>query len=119
MFGCYGALFWSWYSITVIALALFCGPDGRFHGILVLAYLAMLPAMGGGLKLAGAPALRFVDVGLITKDQAELVLSLASKIIGRPVTAESVTFSALNQPMLFWGLSGVPLLIPHFAFNRF
>lgn len=119
MLGCYGALFWSWYFISIVALALFCGPDWRLRGILVMGYLAMLPAMGVGLELAGAPALRFVDVGLIAKDQAELVLSFASKVLGRPVTAESVRFSALTQPILFWGLSGVPLLVPLFAFNRF
>jgi hypothetical protein len=71
------------------------------------------------LELAGAPTLPFADVGLMTKGKAVLLLSLASAVTGQPVTAEAVTFSPHSQPILFWGLSAAPVMIPFLAFNRF
>jgi hypothetical protein len=79
----------------------------------------MLPAIGVLLELAGAPRLPFADVGLMPKDEAVLLLSFASEVMGQPVTAESVTFSPHLQPVLFWSLSAAPVVIPFLAFNRF
>jgi hypothetical protein len=75
--------------------------------------------MGVLLQLVGAPALPLADVGLMPKDQADLLLALASSLTGQQVTAEAVTFSPLSQPILFWSLSAAPLMIPFVAFNRF
>ena len=119
MLGCYAAVFWSWSFITMIALALFLGPDRRLRGLLILGYVGMLPAMGLLLQLAGTPALPFTNVGLMPKDEAVLLLSFASTVTGQPVTAEEVRFSPLSQPILFWGLSSAPVLIPFIHFNRF
>ncbi len=119
LLACYAAVFWSWSFITVIALSLFCGPDRRLRGLLALGYVGMLPAMGVLLQLAGAASLPFVDVGLMPKNQAVLMLSFASVVMGQPVTAATVTFSPLLQPILFWGLSAAPVTIPFVAFNRF
>ena len=119
VWACYAAVFWSWSFITMVALALFCGPDRRLRGLLILAYVSILPAMGVLLQLAGAPALPFADVGLMPKDQAVLMLSFASAVTGQPVTAEAVTFSPLSQPILFWSLSTAPVMIPFVTFNRF
>ncbi len=116
---CYAAVFWSWSFITMIALALFLGPDRRLRGLLILGYVGTLPAMGVLLQLAGAPALPLPDVGLMPKDQAALLLSFASAVTGQQVTAEAVTFSPLSQPILFWSLSAAPVIIPFVAFNRF
>ena len=116
---CYAAVFWSWSFITMVALALFWGPDRRLRGLLILGYVSILPAMGVLLQLAGAPALPFADVGLMPKDQAVLMLSFASAVTGQPVTAEAVTFSPLSQPILFWSLSTAPVMIPFVTFNRF
>jgi hypothetical protein len=116
--GCYAAVFWSWSFITMITLALFWGPDRRIRGLLILAYLSVLPAMGVALQLAGAPALPFADVGLMPKDTAARLLSLASAATGHLITAETVTFSPLSQPILFWGLGGAPILMPFITFNR-
>lgn len=116
---CYSAVFWSWSFITVVALALFWGPDRRFRWLLVLGYAGMLPVIGVLLQLAGAPSLPFADVGLIQKDEAVLLLSLASAMTGQPVTAEGVTFSPLSQPILFWSLGAAPVMMPFVAFNRF
>jgi hypothetical protein len=116
---CYAAVFWSWSVITMVALALFWGPERRFRGLLVSGYVAMLPAMGVFLQLAGAPALPFADVGLMAEDQAVLVLSTVSAVTGQPVTAETVTISPLSQPILFWSLAAAPLILPLLFFNRF
>jgi hypothetical protein len=43
---CYAGVFWSWSFFTIVALALFCGPDRRLRGFLFLAYVGMLLAMG-------------------------------------------------------------------------
>ena len=118
LLGCYAAVFWSWSFITMIALALFWGPDRRIRGLLVLAYLGVLPAMGLVLQLAGAPALPFADVGLMPRETAARLLALASAATGRLVAAETVTFSPLSQPLLFWSLAGAPILLPFLTFNR-
>lgn|SRR5262245_13039410 len=116
---CYAAVFWSWSFITMIALALFLGPDRRLRGLLIVGYVGTLPAMGVLLQLVGAPALPLTDVGLMPKDQAALLLAFASAVTGQQVTAEAVTFSPLSQPILFWSLSAAPVTIPFIAFNRF
>jgi hypothetical protein len=118
LLGCHAAVFWSWSFITMIALALFWGPDRRIRGLLILAYLSVLPAMGVALQLVGAPALPLADVGLMPKDTAARMLSLASAATGRLVAVETVTFSPLSQPILFWSLGGAPILIPFITFNR-
>ena len=115
---CYAGVFWSWSFFTIVALALFCGPDRRLRGFLFLVYVGMLPAMGVLLELGGAPRLPFADVGLMSKDQAALLLSFASTV-GQPVSAESVSFSPHLQPIVFWSLSAAPVMIPFLAFNRF
>ena len=116
---CYAAVFWSWSVATMVALALFWGPDRRLRGRLVCGYLAVLPAMGVLLVAAGVARLPFTDVGLMGKDEAALVLAFASAVTGQPVTADTVTFSPLLQPLLFWSLAASPLLIPVLFFNRF
>jgi hypothetical protein len=75
--------------------------------------------MGALLQLAGAPALPFADVGLMPKDEAVLLLSFTSAVTGQPVSAATVTFSPLSQPIVFWSLSMAPVMIPFLAFNRF
>jgi hypothetical protein len=116
---CYAGVFWSWSFFTIVTLALFCGPDRRFRGFLLLVYVGMLPAVGVLLQLASAPRLPFVDVGLMPKDEAALLLSFASAVTGQPVSGAAVTFSPLSQPILFWSLSAAPVMIPFIAFNRF
>jgi hypothetical protein len=116
---CYAAVFWSWSFITVVALALFWGPDRRLRGLLIFGYVSMLPAMGVLLYLAGAPPLPLLDVGLMPKDEVAVALSFASAVTGQYVTPETVTFSPLTQPTLFWSLSAAPVALPFFAFNRF
>jgi hypothetical protein len=116
---CYAGVFWSWSFFTIVTLALFCGPDRRFRGFLLLVYVGMLPAIGVLLQLASAPRLPFVDVGLMPKDEAALLLSFASAVTGQPVSGAAVTFSPLSQPILFWSLSAAPVMIPFIAFNRF
>ena len=115
----YAAVFWSWSATTMVALALFWGPDRRLRWRLVCGYLAVLPALGVLLVAAGVPRLPFTDVGLMEKDQAALVLAYASAVTGQPVTADAVTFSPLLQPLLFWSLAASPLLVPVLFFNRF
>jgi hypothetical protein len=116
---CYAGMFWSWSFFTVVALALFCGPDRPLRGLLLLVYAGMLPLIGLLLELAGAPRLPLADVGVMSKDEMDLLLSFASNVTGQPVTAESVMFSAHLQPIVFWSLSAAPLIIPFLAFNRF
>jgi hypothetical protein len=116
---CYAGVLWSWSFFTIVALALFFGPDRRLRGLLFLLYVGMLPVIGVLLELAGAPRLPFTDVGLMPKDEAALLLSFASAVTGHPVTAAAVTFSPHNQPFLFWSLSAAPMIIPFLAFNRF
>ena|SRR5947208_366168 len=119
MLACYAGVFWSWSFITMVALALFWGPDRRLRGFLVLAYAAALPVLGALLQLAGAPALPFANVGLMPKNEAVLLLSFASAVTGQPVSAATVTFSPLSQPFVFWSLSMAPVIIPFLAFTRF
>jgi hypothetical protein len=116
---CYAGVLWSWSFFTIVALALFCGPDRRLRWFLFLVYVGMLPVIGVILQLANAPLLPFADVGLMPKDEADLLLSFASTVTRQPVTAAGVTFSPLSQPMLFWSLSAAPVMIPFIAFNRF
>jgi hypothetical protein len=118
---CYIGVFWAWSLNTLFALVLFWGPDRRFRLLLILGYAGLLPATGVLLQLAGAPELPFADVGpMLRKDEADLVLSVASNVTGHPVTAEAVTFSPLTQPILFWGMSSAPLVMPLVLFfNRF
>jgi hypothetical protein len=120
MSGCYGAVFWSWSFFTVIALALFWGPDRRRHVLLVLGYVGVLAAMGILLQLAGAPGLPFTDAGLImTKDFSAFAISLASTMTGQPATPEAILVPPRLQPILFWSLTAAPLMVPFIFFNRF
>jgi hypothetical protein len=116
---CAAAIFWSWSFITLITLCIFCGPDRRLRGLLVLSYAGTLLALGVLLAAAGAPALGFADVGLIPKEEAALLLSFASAVTGQAVTADAVKFSPSSQPILFWSLGAAPVMIPFVAFNRF
>jgi hypothetical protein len=116
---CAAAIFWSWSFITLITLCIFCGPDRRLRGLLVLSYAGTLLAMGVLLAAAGAPALGFADVGLMPKEEAAVLLSFASAVTGQAVTADAVKFSPSSQPILFWSLGAAPVLIPFVAFNRF
>ena len=119
VFVCYGAVFWSWSMTTLVALALFWGPDRSLRGRLVSSYVAALPAIGVLLAAAGVPRLPFADVGLMEKREAALLLAYASAVTGQPVTADTVTFSPLLQPILFWSLAASPFLILALFFNRF
>lgn len=116
---CYTAVFWSWSFFTVITLALFIGPDRRLRALHIIGYLGMLPVTGLLLELVGAPALPFKDIGLMPKDQADLLLSLATEVLGYPATQEALRFSPFLQPTLFWSLSAAPITLPLIAFNRF
>jgi hypothetical protein len=116
---CYAAVFWSWSVITLAALALFWGPERRFRALLVLGYVVILPVMGVVLSIGGASPLSFADVGLMEKDAGALVLAYASAVTGQQVTADTVTFSPLTQPIMFWSLALPPLMIPVVFFNRF
>ena len=119
MLASYAAVFWSWSSITVVALALFFGPHRRVRWLLILGYLSVLPAAGVLLKFGGAAPLPFADVGLMPEDEAILLLAFASAVMEQPVSAETVTFSPLSQPVVFWSLSAAPVLLPLLTFNRF
>jgi hypothetical protein len=116
---CYASVFWSWSVTTVVTLALFWGPERHLRRLLVLAYAAMLPAMGVFLSASGVPALPFADVGLMPRDEAALLLSLGSAVTGQLVAAEAVAFSPHLQPILFWSLAMPPLIVPFLFFNRF
>ena len=112
------SVFWSWSIFTMVALALFWGPDRRFRALLVLGYLAALPAMGGLLQLAGTPVLPLLEVGPLLPER-RLVLALVETVTGTPVEPAAVTFSPFSQPMMFWALGAAPVLLPAFTFNRF
>lgn len=71
------------------------------------------------MEFAGAPSLPIADVGLIAKDQVDLLISLAGAVTGQPVTAETVTFSPHSQPILFYSLGAFPMLVSALVFNRF
>jgi hypothetical protein len=55
----------------------------------------------------------------MAKDEATLLLAFVSAVMRQPIAAKKVTFSALTQPILFWSLSGAPVIVPFLAFNRF
>ncbi|HEY5893420.1 MAG TPA: hypothetical protein VIT91_09330 [Chthoniobacterales bacterium] len=116
---CYAAVFWAWSFFTIVALVLFWGPNRRLHGVLILGYFGVLLIMGLLLHVVGAPRLPFTDVGLMTKAQADLLLSFARTVTGKQTAATAVTFSPVLQPIAFWSLSAAPVLIPFLAFNRF
>jgi MFS family permease len=118
----YAGQFWSWSFFTLIALALFCGPDRRIRASLIAVYIATLPALGALLQLAGGRPISFAELAEaepLLKAEAGLLLPLAAAVTGSPVSPESVVFSPLTQPILFWALTGVPVLIPLLMFNRF
>jgi len=115
---CYAATFWSWSFFTMIALALFCGPDRRLRWLLISGYAAMFAAMGALLQLADAPRLALADVGFMSEDESTLLLSLASAVTGEQLTAATVTISPFLQPILFWSISAAPVTMPFLAFNR-
>jgi hypothetical protein len=118
LWGFYVTVFWSWCLYVAIALALFWGPDRRLRVLLFAGYALVLPAIGASLQLAGAPALPFTEVGVIPKEEAAFLLSLASATVGQNVAPESVVFLPFQQPILFWGLSATPLFVVLVAFNR-
>ena len=55
----------------------------------------------------------------MAKDEAALLLVYARAATGQLVTADTVTFSPLMQPLLFWSLAASPLLMLALFFNRF
>jgi hypothetical protein len=118
----YAGRFWAWSFFTLIALALFYGPDRRTRAFLVATYIVALPALGALLQLAGAPALSFVELAEaepLLKAEAAVLFPMAEAATGSPVTPQSLFFSPVSQTMLFWGLSGAPVFIPLLTFNRF
>lgn len=118
----YAGRFWAWSFFTLIALALFYGPDRRTRAFLVALYVVTLPALGALLQLAGAPALSFAELAEaepLLKAESVVLFPMAEAVTGSPVTPQSVFFSPVSQTMLFWGLSGAPVFIPLLTFNRF
>ena len=55
----------------------------------------------------------------LLKAQAAVLFPVAEAVTGTRVSPESVLFSPLTQPILFWGLSGAPVVLPVIFFNRF
>jgi hypothetical protein len=103
----------------MIALALFWGPDRRFRRLLVSGYASMLAGMGLLLQLAATPPLPLVDVRLLNNQTLLLAIAkIATDATGSLTTPEAVTLSPHVQPILFWSLSGTPILIPLLMFNR-
>ena len=119
LLACYAAVFWAWFFTTILAIALFYGPDRRFRLTLVGAYIAALPLLGICLTFAGAPHLPFTDVRMIDPDLAAVMLSFARAVTGESVSPETVSFSPLTQPTFFYTLAAAPFIIPVLAFNRF
>ena len=119
LLACYAGVFWGWFFATVVALALFRGPDRRFRTLLVTGYVLMLPAMGVLLWLAGAPRVPFADVPMIDAELRGLMSAFAQRITGEEVKPALVSFSPLTQPTLFFSLTAAPFVIPLLAFNRF
>jgi hypothetical protein len=109
MLACYASVFWSWFFPTMVGLALFWGPDRRVRGLIILAYLGLLPLAGVLLQLAGAPSLPLADLGLM--DTARETLSASALLAGK--------LRPLIQPFLFWLLTVTPWALPLLAFNRF
>ena len=46
LFACYAGIFWGWFFVTVVALALFVGPERRLRMIFLAGYAGMLPLVG-------------------------------------------------------------------------
>jgi hypothetical protein len=115
------SVFWAWSVFTFVALALFWGPDRRFRLFLVGAYGAGLAAMGAILGAAGAPRLPLVDVALMPRNHRDMLAvsnAVAALVPGPPIEPSSLAFSPNTQPILFWALTGIPMLIPLLGFNR-
>jgi hypothetical protein len=116
---CYIGVFWAWLFTTIVALALFHGPDRRLRALLVAGYAAMLLVMGILLELAGAPKLPLNDVPIIGPELRELMLSFVRSIMGEAATAKPISFSPHTQPILFFALSAMPIFLVVIGFNRF
>jgi hypothetical protein len=114
----YGAVFWAWLFTTVVALALFYGPDRWLRLRLVTGYIGVLPLMGAVLLLAGAPRLPLSDIPMLPPEAAAMVLSSAQLLTGKAATADTFTFPPDTQPPLFFALSTIPWMIPILGFNR-
>jgi hypothetical protein len=119
LFACYAGIFWGWFFVTVVALALFVGPERRLRTMFLAGYAAMLPFVGALLAAAGAPPLPFTDVRLIDKETEDLMVAMVRAMTSEAIDTTSVTFSPFTQPTLFLTLTGAPLMIPVLAFNRF
>ncbi len=119
LFACYAGIFWGWFFVTVVALALFVGPQRGLRMIFIAGYAGMLPLLGALLTAAGAPPLPFTDVRLIDAELQDLMVSMTRAITGEAVDTTSVAFSPFLQPTLFLTLTAAPLMIPVLAFNRF
>jgi hypothetical protein len=119
LIACYAGIFWGWFFVTVVALALFVGPQRRLRMMFIAGYAGMLPLLGVLLAVAGAPPLPFADVGLIDPELQDLMVSMTRAMIGEAVDPASVVFSPFTQPTLFLTLTAAPLMIPVLAFNRF
>ena len=118
----YAGRFWAWSFFTLVALALFYGPDRRIRAFLVAAYVVALPALGAFLQVAGAPAVSFAEVAEaepLLKAEAVLLFPMAEAVTGSRVSAQTMFFSPISQLLMFFGLSGAPVFIPLLTFNRF
>jgi MFS family permease len=119
---CYAGRFWGWSFFTLMALALFYGPDRRIRGFLIAIYIVTLLALGALLQLAGAPAVSWAELANVEpllKAEADVLFPVAEAVTGTRVSPESVLVSPLTQPILFWARSGAPVVVPVIFFNRF
>jgi hypothetical protein len=119
LFACYAGVFWGWFFATIVALALFHGPDRRFRALLLAAYAGLLPLVGVILSAAGAPRLLLADIPMLEADLEALMISIARSVTGDAFGREPLGFSPALQPMFFLTLAGAPFAIPVLGFNRF
>ena len=119
LLACYAGVFWGWFFTTVVALALFRGPDRRFRALLFIIYAGVLPALGALLSVAGAPRVLLKDIPMLDPELAALMISFAGSVTGEALDSEPLGFSPGLQPLFFLTLTAAPFAIPVLGFNRF
>jgi hypothetical protein len=117
LIACFAGVFWAWFFATIVALALFHGPDRRFRFLLFASYAAALPALGIVLAFAGAPWLPLEDIPMLDPDLSALMISFA-RLVTTEGHAAQLGFSPELQPVFFLTLAAAPFMIPVLGFNR-
>jgi hypothetical protein len=116
LFSYYFAVFWAWFLIVIISLALFWGPDRRMRGFAFSGYVSVLLALGMLLELLNARPLPLEEFMML--QGVPLDFALTKALSDESLSPSDILVSPFAQVIIFYSTSNIPIFIPVLYFNK-